>query len=73
MKYYIDVFMRFLLEIMLLSFLTPFIILVLVLTLINYILMFVINKGTILDALKVWSNMIKKGIYMNIDFIFNGL
>lgn len=72
MKDDFGIIIRFLLLLMAASVFMPVILLILILAMINYILLSMVQKESIITAFKMWSIRLKQGIIMNIDFILNG-
>ena len=73
MKKCLKMLFRLYLEVILTVVMMPIIILVLLTNLIFYMIVFKLNNDKILNGIKTWFGLIKKGIDMNIDFIVNGL
>ena len=73
MKKYLKMLFRLYLEVVLTVVFMPIILLSSLISLISYMIVFKLNNEKILNGMKTWSNLIKKGIMMNIDFIVNGL
>lgn len=73
MKKYLKMLFRLYLEVVLTVVMMPIIISSLLISLISYMIVFKLNNEKILNGMKTWSNLIKKGIMMNVDFIVNGL
>ncbi len=72
MKDNFGIIVRFLFLLMAASVFMPIILLILILAMINYILLCIVQKESIITAFKMWSIRLKQGIMMNIDFILNG-
>lgn len=73
MKDYLKMLFRLYLEVALTVVMMPIIILSCLISLISYIIVFKLIDEKILNGMKTWLELIKKGISMNVDFIVNGL
>lgn len=73
MKKYLKMLFRLYLEVTLTVVMLPIIISSLLTSLIFYMIVFKLNNEKILNGIKTWFELIKKGINMNVDFIVNGL